>query len=165
MRYRPGYTLIFSSRGQGSRGKENPKIKEEATTIPTLKYTTIDEMIDALSDIIAAANLGTADCIGLRGLYTTETDTTLAPSYIWEDGESTGEQLDGTSALLVAGTWEYATWAEIEANLKYALNNIVRYGDGRYAVIAGRLVVDAIIDDPHEVIIADARVIANIEIK
>jgi len=134
-----------------------------ASTISILKNTTLAAMIDDLSDIIDNFQLGAHDCIGLRGLYATETDTTLAPSYIWEDGESTGEQLDGTSALLVAGTWDYATWAEIEANLKYALNNIVRYGDGRYGVIAGRLVVDAIIDDPHEVVITDARVIAYLE--
>ena len=134
-----------------------------ATTIPTLKNTTIAAMIDDLSDIIDNLQLGTHDCIGLRGLYTTETDTRLAPSYIWEDGESTGEQLDGTSALLVAGAWEYVTWDEIENNLEYALANIFRYGDGRYAVIAGRHMVDAITEDSHEVVITDARVIAYLE--
>lgn len=132
-------------------------------TISILKNTTIAAMIDDLSDIIDNLQLGAHDCIGLRGLYATETETTLAPSYIWEDGESTGEQLDGTSALLVAGTWEYATWDEIESNLEYALANISRYGDGRYAVIAGRQMVDTITEDSHEAIIADARVIAYFE--
>lgn len=60
--------------------------------------------ITSISELMAELESGNYNYYGLRGAYQSDMDAAnangyLNASYVWEDGEQTGEQLNGTCAL------------------------------------------------------------------
>ncbi len=100
--------------------------------------------------------------IGLRGLYSNEQMGTLENSYVWIDGEMTDEKLNGTCALEVSANWEYDNENYIIKNLKYALESINEYGNGRVGVVIGDYEERG--NDKNEIIISNAQLIKIYEI-
>lgn len=82
----------------------------------------------------------------------------VAPSFTWEDGEQTDEELGGTSAIgfdVEFGEADEESFAE-------AMSLMDQY-EGQLVIIAGDQNLDAIHNDCGEIVIAEAVVIAVLE--
>lgn len=84
------------------------------------------------------------------------------PSYHWEDGENTGEQMSGTSAIGFE-----VDFGEVESEKRFnkAVEKVIKlYGSGeQIVIIAGQQDLDEVHNDPGEIVIVDAVCIAVIQ--
>jgi len=103
------------------------------------------------------------DVIGLRGMYKDEIGKDKLPvSNEWVDGRRTSRRLPGTSAIEISGIWSDDPQGLIDKNIMKGLPKVLKYGDSDYiGIIAGdKTSIEG--NDPSEVIIGNARVIAYI---
>lgn len=75
--------------------------------------------------------------VGLRGLYTEEGLGNLRNSRVWEDGNETSEELDGTSAIIISGNWRYDPASAISDNISRYAKNVFIYGKGKIGLVIG----------------------------
>ena len=90
--------------------------------------------------------------LGLRGMYNDEGLGEMKNSFVWDDGEQTDEQLNGTCAIVI-GVWWDGPEFEI-SELEKAIETAKSYGDGRYGVLVGDNFVGG--EDIDEVVISGA---------
>lgn len=108
--------------------------------------------------IIHHINAGEVEHIGIRvvhGQAPVKVGDLLPASYRWEDGESTGEELRGTSAILVGNGCLGANEAEIRRALR--IFESYRGLHGQIVLISGES--QGAGEDVGEIIIDKARVI------
>lgn len=101
------------------------------------------------------SNKSGSQYLGLRGLYSDEGIGKMKNSLVWEDGDQTDEELDGTCAVVI-GTW----WDEAEFDIDAvasAIETAKDYGDGKYGLLVGDDFVGG--EDIDEVIIRNAECI------
>ena len=75
--------------------------------------------------------------VGLRGLYRQEKIGSLRDSRVWEDGNETDEELDGTSTVMISGNWCYDSGKVIRDNISRYAENVFAYGNGRIGLVIG----------------------------
>lgn len=95
--------------------------------------------------------------VGFRGLYKTDNHEALEPSYVWDDGNYTDEQLRGTSAIMVSADWYYDSTENIVHYLKKYAELALQYGDGQIGLVVGEYENSG--EDMGEILIKNARVI------
>lgn len=126
-----------------------------------------DDFVDLLVDKIGEDVKG-PDAIGLRAIYKNEIGKEkLKNSRYWgrREEDTVGRDVGGTSTLLIAGTWNYASRAEVISHTKRAMDRASGYGDpdvGYYAIVRGELNTDASPDDEGEAILKKAEVLGYI---
>ncbi|MHB8172746.1 MAG: hypothetical protein ACYDG6_14650 [Thermincolia bacterium] len=113
-----------------------------------------NSLIDQISQLIGEDYEG---AVGLRGLYKTDDINLLDPSYVWDDGNWTDEQLNGTSVIVVASDWYYDNSEIVEYNIKKYADLVLQYGDGKIGLVVGQYVNGG--EDIGEILIGDAKVI------
>ena len=140
---------------------------KQTQSIPILPHTLEEYEIQPelfLDDLNKVNPQGPDDTIGLRGIYGKELwKIALRPS--WHSPENVRERrLSGTSAVIVAGTWAYTHDDLITKNFQEAVKRVSNYGDQEYvAVVQGKLMISEEFNDPGEIVIGNAHVIAYIK--
>lgn len=86
----------------------------------------------------------------------------LDPSYHWEDGSATDEQMSGTSAIVFHVEFGEVDEDEFNAVIQ---KTIKTYGSGdeQIVIIAGQQDLDEVHNDESEIIIMDAKCIGVIK--
>lgn len=90
--------------------------------------------------------------LGLRGMYADEGLGTMKNSLVWDDGNKTDEELDGTCAVIIGVWWDEAEF-DIDA-VASAIDTAKDYGDGKYGLLVGDDFIGG--EDIDEVIIRNA---------
>ena len=152
-----------SSTTGGDSGSTNPSsVKGIPVTAKTLDEYIKDPqaLIDFLVDTVGE---DTNTSLAFRGIYEKELGKKrLRASFDSPEGVR-GRQLSGTSGLLLSGDWNYNSSETIIKNINAIKDKISFYGDTPYiAVMRGRLMVDEIFNDPGEVVLSNASVVAYI---
>lgn len=75
--------------------------------------------------------------VGLRGLYAGDGLGNLQNSRVWEDGNETDEELDGTSTIIISGDWSYDPGSAIINNISRYAKNVFAYGNGHIGLVIG----------------------------
>lgn len=78
----------------------------------------------------------------------------VAPSFVWEDGIQTDEELGGTSAIHLP-----TDFGEVDADDFYYALNLVNAYEGQLVIIAGTHNLDAVHNDDNEIVLDDAIVV------
>jgi hypothetical protein len=138
---------------------QSSKIKN--SKFPVIPTTDFEMIVDWLVD-----NLGEDGqfALGLRAIYKEDFNkkTLRASKFRNEKSEVIG-QLSGTSAYKIAGDWGYADRDELEKNTEIAIKESPQAGELEFlAILKGRLEVDEIFADPHEIVIGEAQTLAYI---
>lgn len=122
-----------------------------------MKFSEAIKNIEALAgqiiDIVGEEYNGS---VGLRGLYDGEAEE-LENSAVWEDGERTGEEMDGTSTITVSGDWASDPYSVIVGNLEKYAELVLQYGDGKIGLVVGEYGTGG--EDIGELIIPEAKII------
>ena len=117
-------------------------------------------MLDAIKKIIEKIDPEMGYSVGLRGLYESEESGKLEKSYVWVDGEKTGEELPGTCTIGITDCYLPDVQDITDAMIMRAIKKVKIYGDGKFAVVIGNGGVDG--EDAGELIIRNAQIIGII---
>jgi len=112
------------------------------------------ELVDFILGLIGEDYDGS---VGLRGLYQGEGLGELKSSYVWDDGNQTDEELDGTSAIIISVDWKYAGNHDLTENIRKYAEYVMEYGNGRIGLVVGGFGENG--NDIGEIVISNAKVI------
>ncbi len=119
-----------------------------------------ETLIDFIVSLIGEDFEGT---VGLRGLYENEGIGKLRNSSVWEDGNMTDEELDGTCVVGLSTNWSEDGYKELESAIQQYASEVFKYdmyGNARVGLVVGKAYADYGNDYwSNEVIVEEAKVI------
>lgn len=111
------------------------------------------ELMQKITEIMDEKDQSLSYYLGLRGMYQNETIGKMSNSFVWDDGNQTDEELNGTCAIVI-GIWWDGPEFEI-SDIEKALKNVKAYGNiKRYGLLIGDDFQGG--EDVGEVIISNA---------
>lgn len=111
-----------------------------------------ESLYDLINSLVGENYSGS---VGIRASRTKIKIGELKSSYVWNDGKRTNERLNGTCALIVAGSW-WDNKCDIIDNIREHAQRVASYGDN-IALIIGDDSEGG--EDIGEIIISNAKAI------